>query len=458
MLAFEETGAYRLLLPAMSENPDELERFYAETVEPLVAYDEQYETELVRHARDLPRLRRQRRPDRAAALHPPPHDPLPARARARADRPRRRLHATGARSSRSASRRCACSASRRRAARPPSPAPRAAACPATALTDGLAPALCRPLRADRAQPVRAAGRAAHRRSRSPTTRRARRDIEALLGVPPRLLRDGEGWASEEFTPLRHAQLDPRRRALALQLDDRRRAGADDRRAAARVVPRARAWCSTSPAEGRRRRDTARRLEAELARIGHDLQPRDIVLVRTGRDEFYAQPDYMARGPGVTAEATRWLFDRGVRVMGIDAWGWDAPLHLQAAGGARARRARHLLGRPPGRPALLADRAPVQPRRAAAGRLHRLLLPAEDRRRQRRPGPGGGDPAGLTPRRSCDARGDRHRLRHARASRLRGRSAPGARDARGRRSCTAGACRRRRASRSRATARDTPGSK
>jgi sugar diacid utilization regulator len=47
VLAFENTGAYRLLLPAMSEDPAELERFYSETVEPLVAYDEQYETELV---------------------------------------------------------------------------------------------------------------------------------------------------------------------------------------------------------------------------------------------------------------------------------------------------------------------------------------------------------------------------------------------------------------------------
>ena len=46
-LAFEQTGAYRLLLSAMSENPSELQRFYAETVEPLVAYDEQYETDLV---------------------------------------------------------------------------------------------------------------------------------------------------------------------------------------------------------------------------------------------------------------------------------------------------------------------------------------------------------------------------------------------------------------------------
>jgi sugar diacid utilization regulator len=47
-LAFEDTGAYRLLLPAMSEDPLELQSFYEETVAPLVAYDEQYETELLR--------------------------------------------------------------------------------------------------------------------------------------------------------------------------------------------------------------------------------------------------------------------------------------------------------------------------------------------------------------------------------------------------------------------------
>ncbi len=47
VLAFEQTGAYRLLLSTMTENPSELQRFYAETVEPLVAYDEQYETELL---------------------------------------------------------------------------------------------------------------------------------------------------------------------------------------------------------------------------------------------------------------------------------------------------------------------------------------------------------------------------------------------------------------------------
>jgi sugar diacid utilization regulator len=48
LLAFEETGAYRILLPAMSEDPGELQRFHDETVAPLLAYDAQYDTELVR--------------------------------------------------------------------------------------------------------------------------------------------------------------------------------------------------------------------------------------------------------------------------------------------------------------------------------------------------------------------------------------------------------------------------
>jgi hypothetical protein len=47
MLSSEETGAYRLLLSVMMEDVGELQRFYAETVEPLVAYDEQYETDFV---------------------------------------------------------------------------------------------------------------------------------------------------------------------------------------------------------------------------------------------------------------------------------------------------------------------------------------------------------------------------------------------------------------------------
>jgi kynurenine formamidase len=78
-------------------------------------------------------------------------------------------------------------------------------------------------------------------------------------------------------------------------------------------------------------------EAGLEAAGHSLAPLDIVLVHTGRDAFYSELDYLARGPAVTAAATHWLFDRGVRVMGIDAWGWDGPLHIQAEAARAAAR-------------------------------------------------------------------------------------------------------------------------
>ena len=45
-LAYHETGTYQLLLPHM-DDPAELRRFYDETVQALVAYDEQYETDLL---------------------------------------------------------------------------------------------------------------------------------------------------------------------------------------------------------------------------------------------------------------------------------------------------------------------------------------------------------------------------------------------------------------------------
>ncbi len=46
VLDYADTGTYQLLLPHMND-PAELRRFYEETVRPLVAYDEQYETDLL---------------------------------------------------------------------------------------------------------------------------------------------------------------------------------------------------------------------------------------------------------------------------------------------------------------------------------------------------------------------------------------------------------------------------
>lgn len=66
------------------------------------------------------------------------------------------------------------------------------------------------------------------------------------------------------------------------------------------------------------------IEAELDRIGYALQPLDIVLVNTAAGAAYGQDDYIDRGCGMGAEATLFLTAAGVKVVGTDAWSWDAP--------------------------------------------------------------------------------------------------------------------------------------
>jgi kynurenine formamidase len=70
--------------------------------------------------------------------------------------------------------------------------------------------------------------------------------------------------------------------------------------------------------------SAAEVEAELARIGHSLQPLDIVLVNTSAGAVFGQPGYVDTGCGMGREATMYLTERGVRVVGTDGWSWDAP--------------------------------------------------------------------------------------------------------------------------------------
>jgi len=70
--------------------------------------------------------------------------------------------------------------------------------------------------------------------------------------------------------------------------------------------------------------TARDVEQELKRIGHELKPMDIVVVNTRAGARYGQDDYVAAGCGMGYEATMYLLERGVRLTGTDAWSWDAP--------------------------------------------------------------------------------------------------------------------------------------
>ena len=64
--------------------------------------------------------------------------------------------------------------------------------------------------------------------------------------------------------------------------------------------------------------TAADVQAELARIGHDLQPLDIVVVNTRAGSRYGHNDFVSAGCGMGYEATMYLLERGVRLTGTDA--------------------------------------------------------------------------------------------------------------------------------------------
>jgi kynurenine formamidase len=70
--------------------------------------------------------------------------------------------------------------------------------------------------------------------------------------------------------------------------------------------------------------TADDVAQELKRIGHALQPLEIVVVNTRAGSRYGQADYVSAGCGMGSEATLYLLEQGVRLTGTDAWSWDAP--------------------------------------------------------------------------------------------------------------------------------------
>jgi kynurenine formamidase len=71
--------------------------------------------------------------------------------------------------------------------------------------------------------------------------------------------------------------------------------------------------------------TAADIQQFLDREQVTLQRDMIVLIKTGRDRLMGTKAFFQQGTGMSAEATQWLIDQGIRVMGIDQWGWDLPL-------------------------------------------------------------------------------------------------------------------------------------
>jgi kynurenine formamidase len=95
--------------------------------------------------------------------------------------------------------------------------------------------------------------------------------------------------------------------------------------------------------------TAADIEACLKKIDYRIKEGDIVLLWTGTDEHRSDPNYPELHPGMSIEATEYLLDRGVRVLAIDAFGYDRPFSFQIPDLKAGRKdefmpSHHILGR------------------------------------------------------------------------------------------------------------------
>jgi kynurenine formamidase len=86
--------------------------------------------------------------------------------------------------------------------------------------------------------------------------------------------------------------------------------------------------------------TVEHLRGELNRIGYQLRPLDIVMLRTDCDKRIGAKDYFAQ-PGLGREGTLWLVEQGVRVIGIDAYTIDRPFASMTADFRRTGDGRYI---------------------------------------------------------------------------------------------------------------------
>jgi kynurenine formamidase len=148
-------------------------------------------------------------------------------------------------------------------------------------------------------------------------------MQRYFGVRPEDLvwSGGRGWAVEEVRGITHT---------GTHVDAPYHYGAESEGKPARTIDQVPLeWCFAPGVRLDFRHKasgdfiTVQDLEAALDAIGHRLQPLDIVLLQTGADKRLGTSDYFAQ-PGLGREGVLWLVERGVRVIGIDAYTLDRP--------------------------------------------------------------------------------------------------------------------------------------
>lgn len=95
--------------------------------------------------------------------------------------------------------------------------------------------------------------------------------------------------------------------------------------------------------------TREEVQEALKKINYSIKPFDIALIYTGADQYWGKREYFFKFPGVSREATAWLVAQGVKVIGIDALGFDRPFLRMvndyfATGDANVLWPSHIYGR------------------------------------------------------------------------------------------------------------------
>lgn len=85
--------------------------------------------------------------------------------------------------------------------------------------------------------------------------------------------------------------------------------------------------------------TVEDLKKALKKIDYTIKPRDIVLIMTGADKHWGTREYLFNNPGMGRESTLWLLSKGVKIIGIDSWGFDRPFSNMAADYAETKDGR-----------------------------------------------------------------------------------------------------------------------
>ncbi len=69
------------------------------------------------------------------------------------------------------------------------------------------------------------------------------------------------------------------------------------------------------------------LKRALDKMEYQIKPLDIVLLESGAAPYFGQDNYRMKGAGMSCEATVWLMEQGVKVVGTDSFTWDVPFLL-----------------------------------------------------------------------------------------------------------------------------------